>query len=1473
MKLNDALARLLSSRQHNARTTRTTETQHGAPRHRVRSIVAAGASGLMVLLSLAGMPIAANAAGETLQITLTQATGTVPFDADDAAGHDSSATNDIVRTNDTVAYTVGVRYEGGDQTNPVITFTLPKGEELISLPAYCLQPGSSETPADIPDPTIPVTATSWTTLPAQTIVCKVAPQAAGTALDYTFLSTVRPEVPNGTALDPVTVQVTSDQVTTPVVSAPVDHSVSAAPQFDLSKRLNGSSDTSGPLFSQYIPCSFDNAQTCRWTEYPLTISAPAGGKGVAPLATPITFTDDLSADVFYPAGTTSDPDWIAAGAGAADKYGARMVGCGGTGPLNLHGFIPNQSGGSVTNVRAVRNSGTITCAQPGGPGTPVQFTITGADTTAVTYPTQNTDGGALPADLALVVSTTIIVEIPLTAITDLGTASGNTFALATHNTFTDVVAADVTGTPSIDNPVNNVRDTVERLEVSDGEIAKAFVGITGRPGNTAPAGFGGVWEGLPGSSSYRDGNTVVVKDQTVISALTYSRYDIPPNSGTQYSNTSIMCDVWDDTKLGLPSTFAYAGAASTNLRAPSNGSPVWMASEYSGGAIATDPAPSGLRFQYSYTPTPGPGIASSCATGQWFDSPAQVPGATLVDGVWQGVNQVRASFTDRAATTAGAYQLNIAIALEVVSTDATGTVLPNWASRMVSTGVKSLEAVITAPDRRDNNSTYDPATAGGGLGDRLILGAANARIVKFVKNPTTGEFTNTAVPQYTAGSMIDYRLNPSLTADVSAGTFSDVSVEDCLPEYQMFVSSAREGGAALAPTVVQQGSPVGAGLTCAAGETYLRWDLGSQEVNVPIDPIVYTVEVLATVRNATYTNTTLVSSPADGSSAAARTDTAQVLIEVPTGIKIAKSVDKPVVEVTPDDATTPRGFTWTVDFANIDSPQNVSNVDVIDVLPADGLGGSQFTGTLTLDSVTPTGGTTGVDVLYTATPSAQLAVDPDDATNGASGSTVWCDAPSGGSVVSGSGTDADCPTSLGAATGLRFLRDGAFTPTDTLKMTIAMTPRGNAHGDIYENRTAGRVDGVSLPVGPAIRQVNVVASQIGDRVWDDLNSNGILDDGEPAIVGMTVTLSGTDVDGNAITATSVTDPLGRYIFQGLPSGTYTVTFDKAWADDHGYAFTTQTAGTDATIDSDADPATGVAGPIALGVNEERLDIDAGLVRILGGLVIVKDIAGAGSGQATGPFEFSVVCTLEDATVYEGTVTLDRINESTTLTSERIGDIPVGASCLVTETNTGGADETPAPVTVLIVTNDDDNTVTAGFVNEFSAGTIAVEKVLAGTGANTDAVKAKVFTVEVTCQVLLDDVEGPVTVFSQAVQIKGGQTVTLEDADGEPILLPLGSVCFGVETDNGGAKTAVVDYDSFENGVTVESGTPDELQALKVTATNTFDAVVPPAPTEPTSGLAITGADPTWLLIMALLLLGGGGTFLVMRRRNRVDAQV
>ncbi len=60
-------------------------------------------------------------------------------------------------------------------------------------------------------------------------------------------------------------------------------------------------------------------------------------------------------------------------------------------------------------------------------------------------------------------------------------------------------------------------------------------------------------------------------------------------------------------------------------------------------------------------------------------------------------------------------------------------------------------------------------------------------------------------------------------------------------------------------------------------------------------------------------------------------------------------------------------------------------------------------------------------------------------------------------------------------------------------------------------------------------------------VYADSNSNGVRDVGiDPALPGVTITLTGTDIDGNAISLTTTTDVNGQYTFSNLRSGTYRI---------------------------------------------------------------------------------------------------------------------------------------------------------------------------------------------------------------------------------------------------------------------------------------------------------------------------------------------
>lgn len=72
--------------------------------------------------------------------------------------------------------------------------------------------------------------------------------------------------------------------------------------------------------------------------------------------------------------------------------------------------------------------------------------------------------------------------------------------------------------------------------------------------------------------------------------------------------------------------------------------------------------------------------------------------------------------------------------------------------------------------------------------------------------------------------------------------------------------------------------------------------------------------------------------------------------------------------------------------------------------------------------------------------------------------------------------------------------------------------------------------------------VDVVVSSIAGHVYHDVNNNGVRNGGEAAISGVTITLTGTDLYGNVVSATTaVTSGAGAYKFDNLAPGTYTVT--------------------------------------------------------------------------------------------------------------------------------------------------------------------------------------------------------------------------------------------------------------------------------------------------------------------------------------------
>jgi len=173
--------------------------------------------------------------------------------------------------------------------------------------------------------------------------------------------------------------------------------------------------------------------------------------------------------------------------------------------------------------------------------------------------------------------------------------------------------------------------------------------------------------------------------------------------------------------------------------------------------------------------------------------------------------------------------------------------------------------------------------------------------------------------------------------------------------------------------------------------------------------------------------------------------------------------------------------------------------------------------------------------------------------------------------------------------------------------------------DGYDQTTP--VDGyaVTLAAGDAIKNLdfgNFLPASVGNFVWHDLNGDGIQNNNEQPMAGVTVMLA----TGGDIVGTQVTDETGLYSFTNLPTGSYVLTFQPS----AGFQLTQQDAGDDDALDSDPDPLTGQFS-FTIQPGENLTDIDAGVVAapVLGSLNLgtsnwLERVHGSLSGSFTDP---------------------------------------------------------------------------------------------------------------------------------------------------------------------------------------------------------------------------------------------------------------
>lgn len=138
----------------------------------------------------------------------------------------------------------------------------------------------------------------------------------------------------------------------------------------------------------------------------------------------------------------------------------------------------------------------------------------------------------------------------------------------------------------------------------------------------------------------------------------------------------------------------------------------------------------------------------------------------------------------------------------------------------------------------------------------------------------------------------------------------------------------------------------------------------------------------------------------------------------------------------------------------------------------------------------------------------------------------------------------------------------------------------------------------------------------------------------------------------------------------------------------------------------------------------------------GSLVIEKDVSGPGSPAfSQGPFVFDVTCAYQGVdNIYSTTVTVPGSPDGTPVESEPVTGLAIGAECIVTEVDNGGADIVTPPQTITIGENGQANVAFVAVDNPFSAGGIAIVKQVDGSAATSSYVAGLMYSIDVECAV-------------------------------------------------------------------------------------------------------------------------------------------
>ena len=222
----------------------------------------------------------------------------------------------------------------------------------------------------------------------------------------------------------------------------------------------------------------------------------------------------------------------------------------------------------------------------------------------------------------------------------------------------------------------------------------------------------------------------------------------------------------------------------------------------------------------------------------------------------------------------------------------------------------------------------------------------------------------------------------------------------------------------------------------------------------------------------------------------------------------------------------------TTDTATVETPTNNNSASITTTLTQQN--------DVAISKTGPTSSVAGTTITYTMNvtnngPSTATSVSVvDTLPAGATfvSGTSLIGTTNAGTVASGTNNTANVtiPTlAPGETAVVRILATAPLTAPSNVTNTVTVT----ATNDIaLGNNTSTAATAITVPA----------IANISGRIYIDSNNDGAEQTTEPGVSGVTVTLTGTAVNGGApITRTTTTDSTGAYTFANVDQGTYTVT--------------------------------------------------------------------------------------------------------------------------------------------------------------------------------------------------------------------------------------------------------------------------------------------------------------------------------------------